>query len=143
MGTALAPQCKTSLALLALVLQARIQVIFAAATTVSIRRATLTEPVEACLFLCGCDLAAPTRSILAHRQLGRRCTLPTQGLLELIQIMACLAPTSEPRLTRLALPRLLPVVDCITCATFAHAVAGPAEALELFVTPGSFMSTRT
>ncbi len=58
--------------------------------------------------------------------------------------MACLAPTSEPRLTRLALPRLLPVVDCITYATFAQAVTSPAEALELLVILGSsVMTTRT
>ena len=58
--------------------------------------------------------------------------------------MARLAPTSEPRLTRFALPRLLPVVNCLTYATFAQAVAGLAEALELLVTPGSsVMTTRT
>ena len=51
--------------------------------------------------------------------------------------MACLAPASEAILTRLALPRLLPVVDCLTYATCAQAIAGLAEALELLDVPSS------
>ena len=73
-----------------------------------------------------------------------RCTLPTQGLLEFVQIMACLAPASEAIFTRRALPRLLSVVNCLTYATFAQAVAGLAETLELLAVPGSSgMTTRT
>ncbi len=66
-----------------------------------------------------------------------------EGLLELVRIITCLAPASDPRCTRLALPRLLPVVDCITSAAITQAVAGSAEALELFVIPArSFVTTR-
>ena len=58
--------------------------------------------------------------------------------------MACLAPSSEAIFTRLALPRMLPVVNCLTYAAFAQAVAGLAEALELLVSLGrSYMTTRT
>ncbi len=73
-----------------------------------------------------------------------RCTLTTQDLLEFIQNITSLSPASEPIWTRLALPRFLPAVDCVTRVTFAQTVAGPAEALERFVRPGSsVMTTRT
>ena len=93
--------------------------------------------MEACLILGRCNRAAP-----AHFMIGR-CTLPTQGLLELVQIMACLAPASEAN-TRPTPPRLLPVIDCLAYVTLAQTVSGLAEAFELLVILGSSgMTTRT